>query len=350
MKNGIAVALLFVGLISVILGIVCFSMENGSKEFYYSYGGDAYTGMQQAAAQGANNGYYGNNILCLGFGSVLTVAGMVIMLLAINSILKNEFGGGGSAEAGDSASGGLVDKSASIEEMMRTGAYGAGSAAAGIPAPAASGREPSFPAPATPRSSAPAAVKPVPISSAPVSVKTAPAPVVTVPSDEDFKYSVNGDGTVRIMKYTGKSAAVQIPENLFGKPVTSLGDFAFSGNAKVTDIIVPGSVKSIGGGVFANCGSIRRIVLPNGIPAITSRAFYVCRSLTDIRIPESVTRIDKFAFANCISLKEINIPGGVTSIGDNAFSGCPDLTVTVTPGSYGEQYCISNGLKYRYAD
>lgn len=290
MKNGIAVALLFVGLISVILGIVCFSMENGAKEFYYSYGGDAYTGMQQAAAQGANNGYYGNNIMCLGFGSVLMVAGMVIMLLAINSILKNEFGGGGSE---------------------------------------------GFAAPVTGSS---ASAKPVHTSD------------FTIPAGADFKYTVNDDGSVCIMKYVGKTSAIRIPENLFGKSVTSLGDFVFSGNRTVTGIIVPDSVTSIGNGVFGNCAALSRIILSEGLTAIVNSAFFGCRSLTDIHIPESVTFIDQFAFTNCVSLKEIRIPGGVTSIGDNAFSGCPDLTLVVTPGSYAEQYCKDNGLKYRYAD
>ena len=289
MKKGIAVAMMFVGLISVILGIVCFSMENGAKELNSYYGGDAYTGIQQAAAQGARNGYYGNNILCLGFGSVLTVAGMVIMLLAINCIHKNEFGGGSEGFA-------------------------------------------------------------APVTGSSASVKPAPAPVITVSSDGDFKYSVNDDGSVCIVKYVGEATNVQIPEKTDGKPVTSLGDFVFSGNRTVTGIIVPGSVKSIGNGVFGNCGSLRQIVLQEGITAISYEAFYACRSLTNIRIPESVTSIGKYAFNRCVSLKEINIPGSVTSIGVSAFNGCPDLTVTVTPGSYGEQYCISNGLKYRLAD
>lgn len=321
MKNGIAVALLFVGLISVILGIVCFSMENGAKELNSYYGGDAYTGIQQAAAQGARNGYYGNNILCLGFGSVLTVAGMVIMLLAINSILKNEFGGGGSAKAGDSASGGNSADSGSdyacsenadgtlcikkyygetsdlcIPEKIR-GAYGAGSAAAGIPAPAESGREPSFPAPANPLSSAHASAKSVP-------VPTAPAPVITVSSDGNFKYTVNDDGSVRITKYVGKATAVRIPEKVSEKSVIAVNSFSFAS----------------------------------------------CINITEVIIPQSVTSIGERAFRNCSSLCNVVIPKSVTSIGENAFSDCPDLTLTVIPGSCGEQYCKDNGLKYRLAD
>ena len=258
----------------------------------------------------------------------------------------------------------LVDRTMSIEEMMRKGAYGAGSAAAGIPAPAAPGRKPSFPAPANPVSSAPTAVKPVPVSSAPASVKPAPAPVkpasasvkpapapvITVSSDGDFKYSVNDDGSVRITKYVGKATNVRVPKKLDGKNITALGDYAFSEHREMIVISIPDSVTSIGNGAFSYCASLRQIVLPEGITAIGGSAFYECHSLEDICIPGSVTSIGKYAFNRCVSLKEIRIPGGVTSIGDNTFSGCPDLTLVVTPGSYAEQYCKDNGLKYRLAD
>lgn len=217
----------------------------------------------------------------------------------------------------------LVDSTMSIEEMMRTGAFGGGGGSEG------------FAAPVTGSS---ASAKPVHTSD------------FTILAGADFKYTVNDDGSVCIMKYVGKTSAIRIPENLFGKSVTSLGDFVFSGNRTVTGIIVPDSVTSIGNGVFGNCAALSRIILPEGLTAIVNSAFFGCRSLTDIHIPESVTFIDQFAFANCVSLKEIRIPDGVTSIGDNAFSGCPDLTLVVTPGSCGEQYCKDNGLKYRYAD
>lgn len=244
----------------------------------------------------------------------------------------------------------LVDRTMSIEEMMRKGAFGgslgAGGSAVSVSAPAVSGGAPSFHTSAEPVNSVPAN----PLSSAPASVKPAPAPVVTVSSDGDFRYSSNDNGSIGISRFDGKATDVRVPKKLDGKNITALGNYAFSEHREMIVISIPNSVTSIGNGAFSYCASLRQIVLPEGITAIGGSAFYECHSLEDICIPGSVTSIGKYAFNCCVSLKEINIPGSVTSIGVSAFNGCPDLTVTVTPGSYGEQYCISNGLKYRYAD
>lgn len=44
-----------VGLLSMALSIFCFNLEVGDKVSMQYFGGDAYTGMQQASAHAANN-------------------------------------------------------------------------------------------------------------------------------------------------------------------------------------------------------------------------------------------------------------------------------------------------------
>ena len=64
-----------------------------------------------------------------------------------------------------------------------------------------------------------------------------------------------------------------------------------------------------------------------------------------------MTTIGDKAFLYCNKLEEITIPESVTSMGKLVFLGCGSLkAVTVTPGSYGEQYCKDNQLPYQYAD
>lgn len=83
-KSAFKVGMLFdifgvvAGLLSVILGFVAYGYDTGSWEGGFTYGGDAYTGIQNAAAQTANNVQDLTELVCFGVGSVLLVAGLVI--------------------------------------------------------------------------------------------------------------------------------------------------------------------------------------------------------------------------------------------------------------------------------
>ena len=65
------------GVISVILGFVISGYTAGNLETFTSYGGDAYTGIQNAAAQTANNVMYLTKVIKFGFTVLLIVLGIV---------------------------------------------------------------------------------------------------------------------------------------------------------------------------------------------------------------------------------------------------------------------------------
>ena len=113
--------------------------------------------------------------------------------------------------------------------------------------------------------------------------------------------------------------------------VTSIGNGAFSGCSKLTEIAIPEGVTSIGDGAFYDCLSLTQIAIPESVTSIGNGAFTDCSSLKEITIPEGVTSIGYGTFAYCSNLKEIAIPEGVTSIGDHAFSGCSSLTQITIP-------------------
>ena len=66
------------GLLSIIFSFIVYAADTGSWESSYSYGGDAYTGIQNAAAQAANNIQDLARIMRFGMGSVLLIAGLVL--------------------------------------------------------------------------------------------------------------------------------------------------------------------------------------------------------------------------------------------------------------------------------
>ncbi len=54
-KNIMGILLMALALIAIVFGIIAFCLEDGSYAFTETYGGDAYTGIQNAAADTANN-------------------------------------------------------------------------------------------------------------------------------------------------------------------------------------------------------------------------------------------------------------------------------------------------------
>ena len=86
-KQLIAVAFLFIAVLSLIFAFVCFGLnmgnDNGATVDKEYYGGDAYTGMQQASAQAANNAYFASlNLYRFGKG-VSTISGMAFIIVSL---------------------------------------------------------------------------------------------------------------------------------------------------------------------------------------------------------------------------------------------------------------------------
>lgn len=78
------------GVISIILSIWCFVMSTGNTSSKNTYGGDAYTGMQNASAQAATNIVDLASITKKGFGCVLLVAGIVLVIVGIPESKANK--------------------------------------------------------------------------------------------------------------------------------------------------------------------------------------------------------------------------------------------------------------------
>lgn len=77
------------GFISIILGFVVSGMSTGSWESNSSYGGDAYTGIQNAAAQTANNVQDLAEILKTGMSSALIIFGIAMIAYFGLKFFKN---------------------------------------------------------------------------------------------------------------------------------------------------------------------------------------------------------------------------------------------------------------------
>lgn len=221
---------------------------------------------------------------------------------------------------------------------------------------------------------------------------------VTAPS-RDFTFDAT-TGTIK--KYNGNDAVVNIPSEINGTPVTTIGNAAFR-DSSVTSVTIPASVTEIGSNAFAGCtnltsvnyiGDWSKLTIQSGNPAVEdavnaqlfdfaftpdNTAVIVIRyrykgtaadvtipsryqgkpvtaiehaafhdsAVTSVTIPDSVTSIHDNAFGFCSQLTNISIPNSVTYIGFSAFNNCTSLKSITLPvsvtsiGSYAFDGCPS---------
>lgn len=208
---------------------------------------------------------------------------------------------------------------------------------------------------------------------------------VTAPS-RDFTFDAT-TGTIK--KYNGNDAVVNIPSEINGTPVTTIGNAAFR-DSSVTSVTIPASVTEIGANAFADCtnltsvnyaGDWSNLTIQSGNPAVQDaanaplfdfefippdntavivtnykyngaaadvtipsryqgkpvttigHAAFFNSAVTSVTIPDSVTSISDEAFINCPKLTNISIPNSVTYIGFSAFSSCTSLKSITLPSS-----------------
>lgn len=76
------------GVLSCIFGLAMFGMDSGSYEMSVTYGGDAYTGIQNAAAQTANNIQDLGDLTKVGFGFLLLILGFLAIWYFVGKLIS----------------------------------------------------------------------------------------------------------------------------------------------------------------------------------------------------------------------------------------------------------------------
>lgn len=197
--------------------------------------------------------------------------------------------------------------------------------------------------------------------------------------------TVNVDGGVKIIAYSGNHTKLEIPSTIGKKTVVEIGDEVFAQSYLLTEIVIPDTVHTIGNRAFQGCLALEKIVIPDSVKEIGDYAFFGCwaaktleigaglnrmgrqaiqfcksletitvskdnntfvaseegvlftadyktllcypaaSSVTSYTVPNNCTTIKDYAFRNCATLESVTIGEQVTEIGDSAFYACENL-------------------------
>ena len=117
-----------------------------------------------------------------------------------------------------------------------------------------------------------------------------------------YDFTLKEDNTYEVFSYIGDQTNIAIPSSFLGKPVTSIGSYAFSDCTNITNVIVPNSITLFGMGAFNGCINLISINVPSSVISIGDTAFSDCSSLPSIYIPNSVLNVGFYTFSGCSSL------------------------------------------------
>ena len=114
---------------------------------------------------------------------------------------------------------------------------------------------------------------------------------------------------------------VDIPAEIYGVPVTAIGDYAFNQRSDLARVTIPGTVTSIGRQAFGACRSLTQVVLPDSVTSLGQGVFSGCSGLTSVTLSKNLSSIPRETFQTCSSLTGVTLPEGITTIGRDAFAG-----------------------------
>ena len=115
-----------------------------------------------------------------------------------------------------------------------------------------------------------------------------------------LSYMYLSDGTIEITNCDAPATgALEIPDEIDGDTISSIGDSCFSSCYGLTGVTIPDCITNIGSSAFLGCTSLETITIPDGVTSIENSTFSGCTSLTSVTIPDSVTSIGSSAFYNC---------------------------------------------------
>ena len=128
--------------------------------------------------------------------------------------------------------------------------------------------------------------------------------------------------------------------------ITSIGQYAFYGMKRVTELHLPDSVTEIGDYACADMETLQSADMPANLRVLGDNAFYFSKALTRLVLPEGLESIGENCFACTYSLAELNVPDSVKYIGACGLTDC--ALWNQIQAENGDFLIVGDGILYQY--
>ena len=130
---------------------------------------------------------------------------------------------------------------------------------------------------------------------------------ITWTLDDKGNLELTGKGKMYDYSLMGAPWGTSIVSVTISEGIENLGKYALSFCGKLTNVVIPNSVKEILDGAFRGCDGLETVTIGKSVASIGPSAFSGCRELLSVTIPSAVKVIETKAFFNCGKLTSFSV-------------------------------------------
>ena len=137
----------------------------------------------------------------------------------------------------------------------------------------------------------------------------------------------------KVSGYAGKGGAVEIPSSVGNIPVTGVAKYLFAGNGRVTEIVIPASIKEIDLAFAQNATALKKVIFKDRTSDISwgkddyGTWAFAGSSVESITIGKGMTTIPEIFATGAEKLTTVVLGEDVKEIKAEAFRNCTSLTM-----------------------
>ncbi|MFR5601091.1 MAG: leucine-rich repeat domain-containing protein [Lachnospiraceae bacterium] len=101
--------------------------------------------------------------------------------------------------------------------------------------------------------------------------------------ETEFLYEETEDG-IRVLGRQNQTSIAVVPEYIEEKPVTELGDYAFSQDGELEELYLPSTLRKIGRYAFYNCEQLKKLTFDTRIRDLGAGLFTGCSGIRTLEV------------------------------------------------------------------